>query len=72
MGRTVVGSDVLGVQPSGNQALLAAMRQLISETQRAYEAGVFGVPSFVLGDEVFFGNDRLDMVGWRLQKMPNN
>jgi 2-hydroxychromene-2-carboxylate isomerase len=46
--------------------------ELISETQRAYEAGVFGVPSFVLGDEVFFGNDRLDMVGWRLQKMPNN
>ena len=24
--------------------------------------GVFGVPSFIVGEELFWGNDRLDMV----------
>ena len=42
--------------------------ELIRETQQAYESGIFGVPTFTLGDEIFFGNDRLDMVGWRLRK----
>jgi 2-hydroxychromene-2-carboxylate isomerase len=39
---------------------------LADETRRAYALGVFGVPSFVCNDEVFFGNDRLDMLAWRL------
>jgi 2-hydroxychromene-2-carboxylate isomerase len=39
---------------------------LADETRRAYARGVFGVPSFVCNDEVFFGNDRLDMLAWRL------
>lgn len=41
---------------------------LAAETRRAYEAGIFGVPSFVYEGEVYFGNDRLDMLGWRLGK----
>ena len=28
----------------------------------AIAAGVFGVPSFVIGDELFWGQDRLDFV----------
>jgi len=36
------------------------------ETKRAYSKGVFGVPTFVCNNEVFFGNDRLDMLRWRL------
>jgi len=43
-----------------------AQEALALETRRAYAKGVFGVPSFVYDDEVFFGNDRLDMLGWRL------
>jgi 2-hydroxychromene-2-carboxylate isomerase len=39
---------------------------LADDTKRAYANGVFGVPTFVCNNEVFFGNDRLDMLGWRL------
>jgi 2-hydroxychromene-2-carboxylate isomerase len=43
-----------------------ARAKLADETMRAYAAGVFGVPTFVCNNELFFGNDRLDMLGWRL------
>jgi len=33
-----------------------------ANTDQALAAGVFGVPSFVIGDELFFGQDRLDFV----------
>jgi 2-hydroxychromene-2-carboxylate isomerase len=43
-------------------------RALTAESIRAYEAGIFGVPSFVFGGEIFFGADRLDLLGWRMQR----
>jgi 2-hydroxychromene-2-carboxylate isomerase len=43
-----------------------ARAALADETARAYAKGIFGVPTFVCNNEVFFGNDRLDMLGWRL------
>ena len=43
-----------------------ARAALADETKRAYANGIFGVPTFVCNTEVFFGNDRLDMLGWRL------
>ena len=50
-----------------NRALTAkAQEALAYDTKRAYAKGVFGVPTFVCDNEVFFGNDRLDMLGWRL------
>ena len=39
---------------------------LADDTKRAYANGIFGVPTFVCNNEIFFGNDRLDMLGWRL------
>jgi 2-hydroxychromene-2-carboxylate isomerase len=33
--------------------------QLAATVEEALARGVFGVPSFVLGDEIYFGNDRL-------------
>lgn len=33
--------------------------KLLANTQAAVEAGVFGIPSFLVGDELFFGKDRL-------------
>jgi 2-hydroxychromene-2-carboxylate isomerase len=33
--------------------------ELISNTERAVARGVFGSPSFFVGDELFFGKDRL-------------
>ena len=35
-------------------------RRLHDRTQRARELGIFGAPSFVVGDELFWGNDRLE------------
>lgn len=34
-------------------------QQLIDNTQAAVERGVFGIPTFFVGDEMFFGKDRL-------------
>ncbi len=43
-----------------------AKDELARATHEAYALGVFGVPSFVSGGELFFGNDRLDVLAWRL------
>ncbi|MEH3040014.1 MAG: 2-hydroxychromene-2-carboxylate isomerase [Sphingomonas paucimobilis] len=37
----------------------AVKQMLIDETQRLVERGGFGIPSFFVGDEMFFGKDRL-------------
>ncbi len=35
------------------------------QTERAQELGVFGAPTFVVGGEIFWGNDRLgEAIGW--------
>ena len=36
--------------------------ELIANTQASVERGVFGSPSFFVGDELFFGKDRLEDV----------
>lgn len=37
-------------------------QQLIDNTQAAVERGVFGIPTFFVGEEMFFGKERLDQV----------
>ena len=50
-----------------NRAATSEGRQALAEdTKLAYSNGIFGVPTFVYNNEIFFGNDRLDMLGWRL------
>ncbi|MDP3675262.1 MAG: 2-hydroxychromene-2-carboxylate isomerase [Novosphingobium sp.] len=34
-------------------------QRLLDNTQRAFERGAFGSPSFLVGDELYFGKDRL-------------
>ena len=36
--------------------------QLVATTEEAVKRGVFGAPSFFVGDEMFFGQDRLEFV----------
>ena len=36
--------------------------ELKNNTEEAVRRGVFGAPTFFVGDEMFFGNDRLDFV----------
>jgi 2-hydroxychromene-2-carboxylate isomerase len=35
---------------------------LIAETDRGLERGVFGVPTFFVGDEMFWGKDRMEFI----------
>jgi 2-hydroxychromene-2-carboxylate isomerase len=47
------------------QATKDALRQ---ETERAMALGIFGAPSFVSGEELFWGNDRLEeAIGWHAE-----
>lgn len=41
--------------------------RLMEATSAAISAGVFGVPTFRLGNELFWGGDRIDSLLWRLQ-----
>ena len=48
----------------GRQLLARAQQQdskdrLLANTQSAVDHGVFGIPSFLVGDELYFGKDRL-------------
>lgn len=37
-----------------------------SDTRHAIEQGVFGAPSYMVDGEIFWGQDRLDLLAWRL------
>lgn len=39
-----------------------SIAKLNAETQAAADRGVFGAPTMFVGDQMFFGNDRLDFV----------
>jgi len=63
--RDVVG-DVLAEAGADPRAALAAAEaprakeRLRAQTERATALGIFGAPSFVVGEELFWGNDRLE------------
>lgn len=38
------------------------------DTETALARGVFGAPSYVVGDEIFWGQDRLDFLERRLAR----
>ncbi len=58
------------------QALLAlagdpeVKERLKADTQEAVARGVFGAPTFFVGDEMFWGQDRLDFVKEALEARP--
>ena len=43
---------------------------LKAATQAAVDRGVFGAPTFFVGDQMFWGQDRLEFVKEALQKEP--
>ncbi len=46
----------------------AVQAQYEANTRQAIDAGVFGAPSYVVGGEIFWGQDRLDFLERRLNK----
>lgn len=63
-----VYADVMTKARLDGAALLAATQdpaiksKLAENTDHAVARGVFGIPTFFVGDEMFFGKDRLDQV----------
>lgn len=49
----------------GQAQLPASKDKLRAQTEEAMRLGIFGAPSMVVGDELFWGNDRLeDALSW--------
>ena len=43
-------------------------QKLITETEQAIQRGIFGAPTFIVGDEMYWGQDRLHFVEQALNK----
>jgi 2-hydroxychromene-2-carboxylate isomerase len=69
---SVIGEIADGIGLNGQELLAKAHTNEIKErlrrqTERAIQVGVFGVPSFVVDGEIFWGNDRLPLLNAYLQ-----
>ena len=61
-----VGLNADAVLKLGADPQWAAMRK--ADTEAALARGVFGAPSYVIGDDIFWGQDRLEFVERRLAR----
>lgn len=67
----VAAAVPLGVGADEVEAALedpAARQAMIAATDEAIGRGVFGAPSFIVDGELFWGQDRIEMIEWRLAK----
>jgi len=68
LGDPAVLTDILATAGLDAAAMLQAAGQddvkaeLRANTEEAVERGVFGAPTFFVGDEMFFGNDRFGFI----------
>lgn len=75
MGDVEVVTQVLNDEGLDTQALSAlsadaeVKAELIACTEAAVDRGIFGTPTFFMGDEMYFGQDRLDFVEEALQAL---
>ncbi len=73
MGDTEAVADTLSEAGLDAEALLAATQDpevkaaLIANTEEAVARGAFGAPTMYIGDEMYFGQDRLDFVEEQLR-----
>jgi 2-hydroxychromene-2-carboxylate isomerase len=61
---TEINLDAAAVMKLGTEPRWTERRT--ADTQAALDRGVFGAPSYVIGEEIFWGQDRLDFVDRRL------
>jgi 2-hydroxychromene-2-carboxylate isomerase len=61
-----VGLDADQVMKLGAEPRWAERR--VADTKAALDRGVFGAPGYVIGDEIFWGQDRLEFVERRLAR----
>jgi 2-hydroxychromene-2-carboxylate isomerase len=58
-------AEALGIDSDGFLALVDSeevRQELIVETDAGLARGVFGAPTFVVGDDIFWGKDRMDFI----------
>ncbi|HYD06619.1 MAG TPA: DsbA family protein, partial [Reyranella sp.] len=58
-------AKALGIDPDRFLALSDSEQvreELIAETDDGLARGVFGAPTFMVGDEIFWGKDRMDFI----------
>ena len=70
----VVRAEACGIPPDDFQSQLQATEttsQLNATVDRASNSGVFGVPTFIVSGELFWGNDRIVLLRYYLRKMVN-
>lgn len=76
LGKPEVVAQVLtsaGLDPAEFERLVgddAVKERLKATTEEAIARGVFGAPTFFVGDEMHFGQDRLDFVAEALARTP--
>jgi carboxymethylenebutenolidase len=63
---TEAGLDPATLLPLAQEPRRAEMRE--RDTAAALARGVFGAPSYVIGEDIFWGQDRLEFVAKRLAK----
>jgi 2-hydroxychromene-2-carboxylate isomerase len=69
----IVGSLLAGAGLDADDALERAQSEQLRErldadSRAAVERGVFGAPTLFVGDEMFWGNDRFELVRYYIQK----
>lgn len=61
-----IGQDADRLMKLGNDPRWAEQR--LADTKAALDRGVFGAPSYVIGEDIFWGQDRLEFVERRLAR----
>ena len=62
----LLAEHALPAQRLNDASSAAVAERLEANTQRAIDRGVFGAPTYVVDDELFWGQDRLDFVARKL------
>ncbi len=61
---TAAGADTQGFEDYANTEGAVENQALQAE---AFEAGIFGVPTYIIGDEQYFGREHLPRIRWLLE-----
>ncbi|MFZ5756321.1 MAG: 2-hydroxychromene-2-carboxylate isomerase [Pseudomonadota bacterium] len=61
-------ASVLGAEAVARAGDEAVKQKLKDNSDEAVRRGAFGAPTFFVGDEMFFGHDRIDQLKWWLAK----
>ena len=62
---TVGSSDAF----HGSEQLATGKAQLANMTDEAIQLGVFGAPTFIIDDQIYWGQDRLNFVDRHLESL---